>query len=1041
MADELDRLLLSPYRDVTEKAKIAIENAKNAGDKAPSSMLKAAQNLLREGERASKHIGPLSTKYHEQHGRSFVDMIKDQDEIAQSRGEVEDLLWDFDEFIEVEDYDADRFDKLKEASKRGAMKTVDILKKVMLRPVSNSPSGSKSNEYSRDTDRTPGAGYSFSSKDTSVIFTQSHLEPPSLQFTNPKPTASFLYGERIHPFSDSISSGSSHDAIASDLESANTSVGKTSSRGHFKRSFYDINVLNETIFYDRNTSTKNPLRREFREIGLSERVIEALHLDTVSMGVDGSMPNTNEMNYLANRLGDMYSNTGASEFAEGAIKLSVIGNTQNMSTPPHGMEWLKDRGVYLGTSDTSTKNPGNAKAAIFQWEIPSIFRIRDLHSSGDNVDLRAELRDFVVLNGSDGVFEATTCGQYIDENFGAAGFEIFDTVVEALTHVEFSTFTAKGHLSREKSTIRPKKRADTVIAERASRSCITLTTQANVFDPVYIACMKWLCEALREIPPHSRLNPKPCSRLMKSKMDPCLRLGFRSPAITAFSLEPLRQLTDKEIGGDCCWTKLFKSAVIAWTPLKHPWGTGLRLSYEMLIRLAAVTNYVYVDGSASDRPPGKDDGGLIALGFFTALIPIAYDPVTNSTQWHLEVTDDSIIRLEELETLKGKWLQVKTPKTFLGSHCFLGWKANVNVTLGTRVGCYDLQWTDLPRVERMFHLEGFEIGGEIGIGDVIPISLKHTSNLSFKARSTVHSFSATAHYEQAIRLLSCHVALVYDSESHIAWLVPQLSWTLHLCHVWYRHVHDNQPLHDPIPFANLSTDGSSAACEALHMQSDLVILPGLKLNQLFLQIYRNMTSSNQCRQKPRKSRIFGTETMDLIEEPGVGSLLRKLELPEADQSWQYLAAKADNICFCKGLGQALEPRDKDLNRTCGCDTIPSNRSLLVAHTSCVERLLTRESTNLNALQNSIVDLEDGQVWFMKYWPFDTCSHHLEKDYWAAANTSLQRISKPKRWNSKRKLTDWKRHCMPPPTAGAFVFGNPPYKEFQIWGLNKWLPAR
>ncbi|KAI0424710.1 hypothetical protein F5Y09DRAFT_130040 [Xylaria sp. FL1042] len=145
--DELDLLLLSPYRDITERAKAAIENAKNAGDRAPPLMLKSAEKLLKESERALKEIEPLSTNHYEQYGSVFVDTTKNHDEIARWRYELEELLWDFDDYIKVEDFNAAKFDALEKLSKRAALKTIDILKRLRVGEVlNNTPSVDKSVE-------------------------------------------------------------------------------------------------------------------------------------------------------------------------------------------------------------------------------------------------------------------------------------------------------------------------------------------------------------------------------------------------------------------------------------------------------------------------------------------------------------------------------------------------------------------------------------------------------------------------------------------------------------------------------------------------------------------------------------------------------------------------------------------------------------------------------------------------------------------------------------------------------------------------------
>ncbi|KAI0972666.1 hypothetical protein F4678DRAFT_47704 [Xylaria arbuscula] len=133
MAEEVERLVLAQFREIVEKGKAAIENVENANDQAPAPMLKAAQNLVKEGEKALKKIEPVSTANYEEYGIEFVNAIKENDEIAQFRSELEELLWDFDDFIEVEEFDADKFTGLQKTSRNAALKILDILRRMMKR--------------------------------------------------------------------------------------------------------------------------------------------------------------------------------------------------------------------------------------------------------------------------------------------------------------------------------------------------------------------------------------------------------------------------------------------------------------------------------------------------------------------------------------------------------------------------------------------------------------------------------------------------------------------------------------------------------------------------------------------------------------------------------------------------------------------------------------------------------------------------------------------------------------------------------------------
>lgn len=54
------------------------------------------------------------------------------DELAQYRSELEDLLWDFDDYVELDEFDADKFEQLQKASRKVAPKIMDILKRMKL---------------------------------------------------------------------------------------------------------------------------------------------------------------------------------------------------------------------------------------------------------------------------------------------------------------------------------------------------------------------------------------------------------------------------------------------------------------------------------------------------------------------------------------------------------------------------------------------------------------------------------------------------------------------------------------------------------------------------------------------------------------------------------------------------------------------------------------------------------------------------------------------------------------------------------------------
>lgn len=65
-------LVLTPFKEIVEKGKTAVENA---GDTQP--MLKTSQSLVKEGERALRKIEPCCKRMADEFGANFVAALKE----------------------------------------------------------------------------------------------------------------------------------------------------------------------------------------------------------------------------------------------------------------------------------------------------------------------------------------------------------------------------------------------------------------------------------------------------------------------------------------------------------------------------------------------------------------------------------------------------------------------------------------------------------------------------------------------------------------------------------------------------------------------------------------------------------------------------------------------------------------------------------------------------------------------------------------------------------------------------------------------------
>ncbi|KAJ9148906.1 Sh3 domain-containing protein [Pleurostoma richardsiae] len=129
MEEAVGDLILTPFRDIVTQANVAISNAKDGGDE---QMLKAAQSLIKEGERALKRIEPLCRKHFDESGSHFVNAVKDNEEIAQLSEVLTNVLYDFEDYVEADGFDAEKFAELQALSRKAAPRIVHIITRMKL---------------------------------------------------------------------------------------------------------------------------------------------------------------------------------------------------------------------------------------------------------------------------------------------------------------------------------------------------------------------------------------------------------------------------------------------------------------------------------------------------------------------------------------------------------------------------------------------------------------------------------------------------------------------------------------------------------------------------------------------------------------------------------------------------------------------------------------------------------------------------------------------------------------------------------------------
>ncbi|KAK6828203.1 hypothetical protein PG987_011544 [Apiospora arundinis] len=135
MSADAECFVIHPFQELVKIAKEAAANAEAGKSDDPERsqrMLKSARGLLKEGERALQKITPIWNAQIDRHGDAFKRSIRDNDVDVENRRVLEDLLYDLDDFIEVDTFDADKYSEVQAASKAFALSALEAIRRLKI---------------------------------------------------------------------------------------------------------------------------------------------------------------------------------------------------------------------------------------------------------------------------------------------------------------------------------------------------------------------------------------------------------------------------------------------------------------------------------------------------------------------------------------------------------------------------------------------------------------------------------------------------------------------------------------------------------------------------------------------------------------------------------------------------------------------------------------------------------------------------------------------------------------------------------------------
>lgn len=613
-----------------------------------------------------------------------------------------------------------------------------------------------------------------------------------------------------------------------------------------------------------------------------------------------------------------------------------------------------------------------------EWELPGVVQqLRELSSS----EIEILLGNFVTITGDSGGMECSTCAQFLENTWKEPGRMALEVLSRGVSLLEDGSKTSSRSTSSQTLEI------------HVTNTHIIIGVERDQEDAQsFVDAIVWVCTAVR-VNPKRQVDFGGRSQLQMSKASQLMSIQSVHPQVLVYGLTDLTECSDQELGPQAkCWTGLFRSGIVAFRSCERLWGAGLEISFDMMIHLSGVENVYDIEG------------GVIFVGFSTALVPTSRDETTNSVQWHFEEvngTSGELLRPCSLPSIRGSWYKSRDVNMLRSSKCFVGWFARANVLLGTRQlvanSHYRLNWSIETKEHRQSaRMEGFEANGQLGF-TAGPINTALQLVSTWRFHSNVQHFYRHEQYSTALRLCRGNVAIVIDSESKQVWLVPMLSLVLHLCHRYFQEVNHSCHRDNPLPFAKPSPDGALEAARVLEPSGNVLVFGAAgdpdaeNLRQLFLRINTNLLNAAGTREPSNKKTLFASELMAMVTEPGRGSPLKKIKAAADAESWVGLLARVDFVGVCANIGHLIEPDLRSTN-PCTCSALPSDRYLLAAHVRCLDALSQREGENIRNSLNRVCRLGEKVFWNMGNLYWASCPAEGHDPIWNEKDKILQKIS-------------------------------------------------
>ncbi|KAJ8071914.1 hypothetical protein OCU04_002219 [Sclerotinia nivalis] len=612
--------------------------------------------------------------------------------------------------------------------------------------------------------------------------------------------------------------------------------------------------------------------------------------------------------------------------------------------------FLEDFGLRLNRSEVKialfdiwpSKVPRDMQhriSYVVRWEIPNYIscNFSDGQSLGNILTL---------TQGSHGTI-AQSCRDYLQSTYHDIGLYVLEAIEARLCNSSNSNVSIKNDvltLDLSYDNIKDKSVVD-----------VSITASHSVHEKAALA-ISWLCAALRKPLKNSTYYSSVSVKALKKNLAERSNYNIKSRRLSdIITVTPCDRITVTPcdlyttLDGTECWHTLFPRMVVAqgFPVRERSKGQGLDISFADMVLVAGCLSLVMFDG------------GLVANGLNSVLIPVGELLDDNAIQWHYrpKTAKGSKSRRPTFEIVEetGKWYKELNPERLINRRCFLGWVPEASIVIGTKeyFGT-EVNWSTAERVPDSRPIVSYNLTlGTGGTGIVTATgsfgwtTSSMTSTIISKIEKDIHEILTDGTND---------TILMYDSEKEIAWYLPQSCVVLFLVQVRITH-HGWQVFEgNELTHLKLAKPGSggSEANKALRANLDLHLkkadarsAEGYRMetiDSLIKAVWQALDDIgtglrsiqkefSRAKEGPPRY-IYGVEyrdTVDMRED-------KKTKRVAISQPWAYLTKDYPAAIFCSSLEHPIIPARPEL--ICQpWQLVPSGKNHLVVTCSVVQHYL------------------------------------------------------------------------------------------------------